>query len=1291
MHPGNLANDPNAQLNSTTQSPNVARPDLSSIIPHVTPDQIKSIFNRLTELKAQGAHQTQSQEYVKLLEFLRAYSAYKNKVQAQAQAQAQLQAQPQVQQVSLPNLATGNNAIPNSVTEGLNPHQIEQLSNQITSYKYLSKNLPVPTDELGTFDSKTLVQPNLDQATNPETKILGYLPPSNILNKPRSQLQRLLIPSLMPTGLDPYTIAHERQERINTRIRSRIAELESLPSNLSNTSIIEDIDINLGPKEKVASVKLRALIELKGLKLSGLQRRLRERVIQGMSQSTTLITSLDRNSFRRMKRQTLKEARYTEKLERQQRAEREKRERQKHLDFLSGIVKHGKDMLQWNRGQQITQGKIGRMVLQFHSQVEKEIIRADERKKRERMEALKAGDEQAYIALIDKEKDVRITQLLAQTDDFLNTLANSVVAQQTDDAYYGVNKDITAPRDPKEQEIFENAQDERYYSTAHRVKEEIKEQSSNLVGGTLKDYQLKGLEWMVSLYNNRLNGILADEMGLGKTIQTISLVSYLIDAKKQNGPYLILVPLSTIPNWSMEFEKWAPSISKVVYKGDPNERKSIQRDYIKHQNFQVLITTFEYIIKDKAVLAKIKWLHMIIDEGHRMKNATSKLAITLNQFYSTRYRLILTGTPLQNNLPELWSLLNFVLPRIFNSASTFDEWFNSPFASTGTEGKELLNEEEVMLIIKRLHKVLRPFLLRRLKKDVESELPDKVEKIVKCEMSLVQSKVYNRIASKESLVLQADGKGARVTSRSLNNTIMQLRKVCNHPFVFREVEDEINPRYENGEILYRVSGKFELLDRILPKFFKTGHRVLIFFQMTSIMTIFEDFMLTRGVKPLRLDGTTKQEERAEYLKLFNDPESEYKLFILSTRAGGLGLNLQTADTVIIFDSDWNPHQDLQAQDRAHRIGQKKDVLILRLIILNSVEEKILERAQFKLDMDGKVIQAGKFDNKSTAMEREALLRALVKQNVAETNNDKEAGEYEELNREIARTPEEFKIFMQMDLDRENEKERQWIESGRTGPIPERLIQEHELPKSFLAEKKEIIYDEEEVEVLGRGRRAKGMVIYNDGLTDEQFVEAIEKEDADLDQVIKEKRDKRLSRLHKKLNKAAGLDSPNSTPSSFPVGSDEGKLKRRRRTQLQPTSDVDRPKPNSSRGGRYDPLSPGTRDRFTEQMMDCIKAMEDLKDKDNFDRSVSYLFNKKPSKKDYPDYYALIKRPISLFEIRKNIRNAVYNTPEELKEDCDTMFGNARIYNEEGSMVYDDANKLEVNKFSKTILKYLYHF
>merc|ERR1712223_1066533 len=474
----------------------------------------------------------------------------------------------------------------------------------------------------------------------------------------------------------------------------------------------------------------------------------------------------------------------------------------------------------------------------------------------------------------------------------------------------------------------EDAENVDYYSIAHTISESINKQSELLIGGTLKEYQIKGLEWLVSLNNNNLNGILADEMGLGKTIQTIALVTYLMDLKKNMGPYLIIVPLSTLSNWMLEFEKWAPSVVALSYKGSPQYRRNVQAT-IRSGRFNALVTTYEYVIKDKAILSKIRWKYMIIDEGHRMKNHHCKLTQILNTFYTSNSRILLTGTPLQNKLPELWALLNFLLPSIFKACDTFEQWFNAPFAITGE--KVELNEEETILIIRRLHKVLRPFLLRRLKKDVESQLPDKVEYIIKCEMSGLQRILYTQMQEKGIMKQEKTHDSKKSNSKALLNTIMQLRKLCNHPFMFQHIEESYTAHTgmrDLGPDIFRSSGEFELLDRVLPKLKASGHRVLMFCQMTQCMTIIEDYFNYKGYKFLRLDGMTKADDRAEQLKVFNDPNSEYFIFLLSTRAGGLGLNLQTADTVVIFDSDWNPHQDLQAQDRAHRIGQKNEVRVL---------------------------------------------------------------------------------------------------------------------------------------------------------------------------------------------------------------------------------------------------------------------------------------------------------------------------------------------------------------------------
>ena len=265
-------------------------------------------------------------------------------------------------------------------------------------------------------------------------------------------------------------------------------------------------------------------------------------------------------------------------------------------------------------------------------------------------------------------------------------------------------------------------------------------------------------------------------MGLGKTIQTISLLAYLMEVKDNKGPFLVVVPLSTLSNWVNEFAKWSPSANVVTYKGNPQQRKDIYRDQVASGNFNVLLTTYEYIIRDKGALRKIMWQYCIVDEGHRMKNAQSKFAVTLGTQYTTRYRVLLTGTPLQNNLPELWALLNFLLPSIFNSVETFDQWFNRPFSSfsSGTDNSksdEMLSSEERMLIIQRLHELLRPFMLRRVKSEVLDQLPEKVEKVLRCELSSWQKFLYTQLS--RSLV----DSGSSGNARGLNNVVMQLRLV----------------------------------------------------------------------------------------------------------------------------------------------------------------------------------------------------------------------------------------------------------------------------------------------------------------------------------------------------------------------------------------------------------------------------------------------------------------------------------------------------------------------------------
>ncbi|KAI8336435.1 SNF2 family N-terminal domain-containing protein [Choanephora cucurbitarum] len=1112
--------------------------------------------------------------------------------------------------------------------------------------------------------SSNIQQPPQPQQQEIEEKIEynAYASPYDLLKKPitsfahASRQQRLLIPSITPAGVDPCSILSERERRLLGRLQYRMNELEKLPSNLQEQH------------------KLKAMVELKSLRLLDKQKQLRQEIMAGMKRSTTLATSADRLAYRRMKKQSLREARMTEKIERQQRTDREHREKQKHLDYLQTICDHGRSLTTFQGNYRAKQNKLGRAVLQYHQHIEKEEQKRAERISKERIRALKNDDEEAYMKLIDEAKDTRLTQLLKQTGAFLDSLTKAVVDQQND---HKMDKTFSI-MDDDDDDMTASDPDAKndYFQVTHRVKEEVT-QPDILVGGRLKDYQLKGLQWMVSLYNNHLNGILADEMGLGKTIQTISLVTYLIEKKRQNGPFLIIVPLSTLTNWTLEFEKWAPAVKTIVYKGPPNVRRELQNE-IRYNDFQVVLTTFEYIIKDRPILSKVKWLHMVVDEGHRMKNTNSKLTVVLRQYYHTRYRLILTGTPLQNNLPELWALLNFILPKIFKSVKSFEEWFNTPFSNQGVQDKVGLNEEEQLLIIKRLHKVLRPFLLRRLKRDVEAELPDKVERVIKCKLSPLQTHLYAQMKRNGTLYTSDAIKG-KSSVKGLNNTIMQLRKICNHPFVFEEVESLINPSGMSNDLLYRTSGKFELLDRMLPKLQQTGHRVLIFFQMTQVMSIMEDFLNYKGFSYLRLDGSTKADDRSELLKLFNAPNSPYFVFLLSTRAGGLGLNLQTADTVIIFDSDWNPHQDLQAQDRAHRIGQTKEVRIFRLISTNSVEENILARANYKLDIDGKVIQAGKFDNRSTEEDREAFLRSLLEDKADEDNEgDDEEIDDEELNEILQRSESDIPVFHRLDDEREESDRRAWQAQGRRGK-PERLIQESELPEIYLNDDP-LPTTDEDPHSLGRGQRAKEAVRYDDGLTEEQWLNALEDDNVDLDELIAKKEKRRQKRLARMSGESDSGDERRTL------------LGRRRREESTVDESLSKkrgrpkkaePEPKRKRGkndvdlNKPDTVSPPVREAMTRIFEACYQAVEEATEEDEETyRSRSELFMDLVSKRDYPLYYTMIKTPISMNMIKKRIHSTYYRTIAHFRDDFHLMFNNARLFNEEGSFVYEDANEMQ---------------
>ncbi|CAK6956184.1 chromodomain-helicase-DNA-binding protein 1-like [Scomber scombrus] len=462
-------------------------------------------------------------------------------------------------------------------------------------------------------------------------------------------------------------------------------------------------------------------------------------------------------------------------------------------------------------------------------------------------------------------------------------------------------------------------------------------QKWGLKGIQLRAYQLDGVQWLTQCLNNQQGCILGDEMGLGKTCQTISLLVYMSGALGKNGHFLVLSPLSVMENWRNELERFAPSLTVLCYKGDKDRRAEIQRE-TDTDDFHVLLTTYELCLKDASFLRRWKWKVLVVDEAHRLKNQNSLLHKTLTEF-SVGFRVLLTGTPIQNNLQELYSLLSFIQPSIFTADDT-DNFVNS-----------YSNVQNQPALAAELQSVLEPFLLRRVKAEVAVDLPKKTELVVYHGMSSLQKKYYKAILMKD---LEAFGNEQGSKTRLLN-IMIQLRKCVDHPYLFDGVEPE---PFEIGEHLIEASGKLCLLDSIMTYLHKGGHRILLFSQMTRMLDIIQDYMEYRGYSYERLDGSVRGEERNLAVKNFSS--KDIFVFLLSTKAGGVGMNLTAADTVIFIDSDFNPQNDLQAAARCHRIGQNRPVKVIRLLARDTVEEILYSRAVSKLQLTNTVIEEGRF-------------------------------------------------------------------------------------------------------------------------------------------------------------------------------------------------------------------------------------------------------------------------------------------------------------------------------------------
>ncbi|CAH9097386.1 unnamed protein product [Cuscuta epithymum] len=535
------------------------------------------------------------------------------------------------------------------------------------------------------------------------------------------------------------------------------------------------------------------------------------------------------------------------------------------------------------------------------------------------------------------------------------------------------------------------------YSALTEEEKADKEQSKLaplLTGGKLKSYQIKGVKWMISLWQNGLNGILADQMGLGKTIQTIAFLAHL----KGNGlvgPFLVIAPLSTLSNWLNEINRFTPSMNAIIYHGSKKERNEIIRKQMPRAigpKFPIVITSYEVAMSDaRKYLRHYNWKYLVVDEGHRLKNSKCKLLKEL-KLLPVENKLLLTGTPLQNNLAELWSLLNFILPDIFSSHKEFEAWFDFSGKGNNEDSKENLAENRKAQVVAKLHAILRPFLLRRIKADVELMLPRKKEIIVYATMTEHQKNFQERLINKSlegHLIENATGMGNRFKG-NLNNLMVQLRKNCNHPDLL-ESQFDGSYFYPPVEQIVGQCGKFQLLDKLVGKLLEQKHKVLIFSQWTKMLDIIEYYFSQKNLEVCRIDGSVKLDERRRQIQEFNDVNSPYMIFLLSTRAGGLGINLTSADTCILYDSDWNPQMDLQAMDRCHRIGQTKPVHVYRLATAQSVEGRILKRAYSKLKLEQVVIEKGRFQQERSnpsctdVLKEEDLLLLLLEE---ESEEDK---------------------------------------------------------------------------------------------------------------------------------------------------------------------------------------------------------------------------------------------------------------------------------------------------------------
>nr|XP_043626662.1 ATP-dependent helicase BRM-like [Erigeron canadensis] len=879
-------------------------------------------------------------------------------------------------------------------------------------------------------------------------------------------------------------LVEERVEVINQKRNKRLKQIGGL------------LAVNLDRKRIRPDLVLRLQIEEKKLRLRDVQRRVREEVDQQQQDIMAMPDRPYRKFVRLCERQRMD-------LNRQVRAARRAlREKQ-----LKSVFQWRKKLLETHWDLRDARTSRNRGVAKYHEKILREFSKQkDDRSKR--MEALKNNDVERYREILMEQQNSLpseaaeryevLTSFLSQTEEYLSRLGGKITAsknqQEVEDAAnaayaaaraQGLSEEEAraAASCAREEVLIRNRFSEmnapkdsssvsKYYTLAHAVSERVIRQPSMLRKGTLRDYQLVGLQWMLSLYNNKLNGILADEMGLGKTVQVMALIAYLMEFKSNYGPHLIIVPNAVLVNWKSELRSWLPGASCIYYVGNKDQRAKLFSQDVCNMKFNILVTTYEFIMFDKSKLSRVDWKYIVIDEAQRMKDRESVLARVLDKYRCQR-RLLLTGTPLQNDLKELWSLLNLLLPEVFDNRRVFHDWFSQPFqkeVSHNADEDDWLETEKKVIIIHRLHQILEPFMLRRRVEDVEGSLPPKISIILRCKMSAIQGAVYDWIKYTGTIRVDPEDETRKIQKSSLyqarafkpvTNKSMELRKTCNHPL--------LNYPYFNDpskDFLVKSCGKLWVLDRILIKLQRTGHRVLLFSTMTKLLDILEEYMQWRRLVYRRIDGTTSLEDRESAITDFNSLDTDCFIFLLSIRAAGRGLNLQTADTVIIYDPDPNPKNEEQAVARAHRIGQTREVKVIYMEAvvdkvsshekednfrngcsvdsdddlagkdryIGSVESLIRNNIQqYKIDMADEVINAGRFDQRTTHEERRSTLESLLRDEDRYQETVHDVPSLQEVNRMIARSEEEVEIFDQMD------EEFDWAdEMTRHDQVPEWL-------------------------------------------------------------------------------------------------------------------------------------------------------------------------------------------------------------------------------------------------------------